>query len=322
MGEFTQNLLKLTEFPFSYSLMGLLALIFGQSTSAGEEFSFVRISPLLILTGFVATTLSICDPVGVLQRLIVKGKKLWKRPPFPFLGRFIPGDRPVYKNSLDFVIARIFREMLGDIFSDHYIFAIAYSPEDPNKRYSIKWGAEFTRELDKLGTDGFDKIAELLEGLKEQTIKTKWITAEIDRITALVYFIIIISLFIVAIQLYHIFLQNFERIFQGVELAKIVILIFSVLALIAVSIMFILRIRGLLKKALIVFRYLTALGAIKTEKEKFKTTLQEIERYLNDTDWTLTKYWVDRIQKEYTELFVMKSQELQKSRLDKQKTKN
>jgi hypothetical protein len=61
MGEFTQNLLKLTEFPFSYSLMGLLALIFGQSTSAGEEFSFVRISPLLILTGFVATTLSICD---------------------------------------------------------------------------------------------------------------------------------------------------------------------------------------------------------------------------------------------------------------------
>jgi hypothetical protein len=32
MGEFTQNLLKLTEFPFSYSLMGLLALIFGQGT--------------------------------------------------------------------------------------------------------------------------------------------------------------------------------------------------------------------------------------------------------------------------------------------------
>jgi hypothetical protein len=39
MGEFTQNLLKLTEFPFSYSLMGLLALIFGHSINL-EELSF------------------------------------------------------------------------------------------------------------------------------------------------------------------------------------------------------------------------------------------------------------------------------------------
>ena len=58
MGEFTQNLLKLTEFPFSYSLMGLLALIFGQDTNL-EDLSFAKVGPLLILMGFVATTLFI-----------------------------------------------------------------------------------------------------------------------------------------------------------------------------------------------------------------------------------------------------------------------
>jgi hypothetical protein len=47
MSEFTQGLLKLTEFPFSYSLIGLLALIFGHGTNL-EELSFSKICPLLI----------------------------------------------------------------------------------------------------------------------------------------------------------------------------------------------------------------------------------------------------------------------------------
>ena len=72
MGEFTQNLLKLTEFPFSYSIIGLLALIFGQGINL-QQLSFANIGPLLILMGFVATTLSICDPVGAIQRQIILG---------------------------------------------------------------------------------------------------------------------------------------------------------------------------------------------------------------------------------------------------------
>ena len=75
MGEFTQNLLKLTEFPFSYSFIGLLALIFGQGTNL-EELSLAKIGPLLILMGLVVTTLSICDPVGALQRRIIKSGRL------------------------------------------------------------------------------------------------------------------------------------------------------------------------------------------------------------------------------------------------------
>jgi hypothetical protein len=73
MGEFTQNLLKLTEFPFSYSLLGLLSLIFGQGINS-EELSIAKFGPLLILMGFVATTLSVCDPLGALQRLVTEFK--------------------------------------------------------------------------------------------------------------------------------------------------------------------------------------------------------------------------------------------------------
>lgn len=137
------------------------------------------------------------------------------------------------------------------------------------------------KSIDLLRIDG------LLEGLKQQTLKTKWITAEIDRITALFYFIVIISLFIVATQVYPVFLEHFTQVLGNIESTRLVILIFSVLALSAVIIMVILRIRGLQEKAAIVFRYLTTLEAIKTDGAKFKTTLQDIERYLNDNDWTL-----------------------------------
>jgi hypothetical protein len=61
MGSLTDNLLNL-EFPFSYSLIWLLALIFGQGINLGEA-SLARLDPLIILMGFVATTLSITDPL-------------------------------------------------------------------------------------------------------------------------------------------------------------------------------------------------------------------------------------------------------------------
>ena len=54
MGTLGDNLLKLKEFPFSYSFIGLLAFI-----SFGEGFlnqPIKRLSTLLILMGFVATT--------------------------------------------------------------------------------------------------------------------------------------------------------------------------------------------------------------------------------------------------------------------------
>ncbi len=112
----------------------------------------------------------------------------------------------------------------------------------------------------------------LIGGLKRQAVNTRWITAEVDRITALVYFIIVISVFISANLLYPVFLQKLAQVFQNNESTRLGILMFSSLALSAVIYMFILRIRRLQRKASIVFGYLTAIGAIEEDKEQFKTT--------------------------------------------------
>jgi hypothetical protein len=77
MGTFTDNLLKLTEFPFSYSFIGLLALIFGQGLNIDDEDFFSKLGPLLILMGFVATTLSITDPIGRLQKGMLYGLSVY-----------------------------------------------------------------------------------------------------------------------------------------------------------------------------------------------------------------------------------------------------
>jgi hypothetical protein len=344
VGEFTQNLLKLTEFPFSYSLLGLLALIFGQGINV-EELSFSKLGPLLILMGFVATTLSICDPVGALQRKILVG-----------IGKLKEMEVAMRANNLLSVFI-LGKSISPNIFPPPYLFAIAYSPGTLNKQTGkkIDWDAvkqmsnfsqsfspqpttervrgdrtgyppitsskteirvrrdpveyfeeleKFEEELDKIGEYDIADIKNLLDGLKEQAVKTKWITAEVDRITALVYFIITISVFIAAILIIADFLPKLAEPFGNLESTRTGILIFSFIALFAVVYMFILKIKGLQAKTLTVFKYLTALGAIKTSKEKFKETLGDVERYLNDSHWTLADYWMNRIQIDYTETFL------------------
>jgi hypothetical protein len=73
MGTLGDNLLKLTEFPFSYSFFGLLILISGGG-GLFEDASLEKLGPALILMGFFATTLTITDPIGALQKVLVKGR--------------------------------------------------------------------------------------------------------------------------------------------------------------------------------------------------------------------------------------------------------
>ena len=234
MGEFAESLLKLTEFPFSYSLIGIIDSFFGQGLNL-ENLSFTKIGPLLILMGFLATTLSICDPIGAIQRSIIKGRKL----------RY-SHDKTASDNYLSY---NIFGKWIFVIFPSPYFFAVAFSPSDVMKRYkNIDWNPvkrfyfelkeisfarkskflrfvfqlryylygglrrdissdfelinkyddlykKFSKELGKINKYDTEDIRDLLEGLKEQTVKTKWITAEVDKITALVYFIVVISVF-------------------------------------------------------------------------------------------------------------------------------
>jgi hypothetical protein len=49
-------------------------------------------------------------------------------------------------------------------------------------------------------------------------------------------------------------------------------------------------------------------------KEDFDKTLQEIERYLTNGDWTLAGYWVRRIMSEYNDL-IIKEWKLEKKKI-------
>ena len=95
--------------------------------------------------GFVATTLSICDPVGTLQRRIVKTPKLIKleeplelnlesvelEPVELFQSRSIKSSYSVealQKWLHTFLIKMIFGRLKISHFSVLYVFAIIYSP--------------------------------------------------------------------------------------------------------------------------------------------------------------------------------------------------
>ena len=137
MGSLSDNLLKLTEFPFSYSFIGLLALIFSPSGESQDnnQLEFDKVGPLLILMGFVATTLSIWDPIGHAQRGLLLG---WSwlcsfMIPFQKPSIYIFPERkkffitPVYGSSVqaeipDYVLAcltRSFQRVLNDTVKNH-----------------------------------------------------------------------------------------------------------------------------------------------------------------------------------------------------------
>ena len=316
MGEFTLNLLKLTEFPFSYSLIGLIALISGQGANI-EELSLARVGPLLILVGFVATTLSICDPVGAIQRKILKGQ-----PIVALLSAPLTEPRLVKPAGANELLKRkIFGVLFVSLFSIPYLFAMRYTPEEAKARIKIDWdslykdtgqlqlkGVNIEKEVEMLkilGDAAIEHLSILLNGLREQTVQTKWINGEIDRITALIYFLIIITLFIIASQIYPHFLANFGQFFNH-ELTGLIILIFSIVAFFAVVIMLIIRMNGLRDKAVTVFKYLASLEAVKTvqSRQMFSTTQDKVERYLDEGHWTLAKFGAIRIEEEYTEQFL------------------
>jgi hypothetical protein len=317
--------------------MGLLALIFGQGTNL--ELSLTKIGPLLILIGFVATTLSICDPVGELQQLIIKSHRLLRQPREIVISREDRASKEIY----NFLRTTIFGRDIPFHFFIPYIFAIIYSPEDMKRRFpqdyggssyissmfpglknkyegvSRDWG-QITQWYEGIKKGGhvigtvaasfynipLKEISNLLEDFKQETVKTKWITAEIDKITALIYFIVTISVFIVAIVTLPNLIHKFAQVFEDNESIRKGLLAFSIIALAAVGYMLVRRILQLLDKASTVFMYLTALTAIKMDKEKFRPNLQDVESYLNSNDWPLAKYWINRIQKDYTEVFLSK----------------
>lgn len=242
--------------------------------------------------------MSIGDPIGRLQRELLK------------IGGF--GYTRI-ENSNDFVKPRVFGYYIGKIFNPAYIFVIGFTPEHI-KNYGIEWEALISKglqnesilrnNLEEIGKGEMARLAKLLEGLRLQTIRSKWITIEIDRITGVIYFIIIILIFFVASIYYPHFLDVFVKAFNNVETTRTWIQIFAFVTLIMMSFMIAFRILELQKKASLVFRYLATLGRPNIMNAVFEPTLSNIERYLDSGDWTLAEYWLDRTEIDYLTFYL------------------
>lgn len=296
MSTLGDNLLKLTEFPFSYSLISLLVLIsspppedlslssqqlnsnqtlssLDELDSSENELSLLtRYGSLLIVMGFVATTLSITDPIGYLQKLFL----------------LIGSTRNLRNWRIHSTKSRI--DELGRQF-------VSTIPNAVIRSLARKPSLE-------LNTDVEVEIRHAMWSLILRTFRTKWIVREIDKTTAIAYFIVVVSIFVSAIisdELFHTaFIENkILTTFQGDPQVRYILLTFSIVAIGAVSYMLYKRLRDLRSNGETVFKYLVALDVIIIDKERFDKSLQIIERHLNDGDWTLADYWSTRVLQEY-----------------------
>jgi hypothetical protein len=189
--------------------------------------------------GLGATTLAICDPVGILQRRMILGTLA---PPASLKDRdFEP------KVLMD---TRIFGKRIGEQFIIPYVVSIRFSPNELSpldRKQFDSWSLDFknwkhgvieypkdSKELEAIRILDVKDTWYLFNQLQKKAVKTKWITAEIDRITALIYFAIIISVFTGAIVFLPDLLQKFSQVFQDSGLVRLAIVILSLAALIAV----------------------------------------------------------------------------------------
>ncbi len=151
------------------------------------------------------------------------------------------------------------------------------------------------REKDRRERSPAYKLYNTLRELKYRTSQSTWLSREIDKTTGLWYFVIVISTFVIAQVAHPEFLEHFpiDKEHYGI------ILILSIVALAAISIMLYFRYVGLRSMAGVVFKFLTEQAAIKIDKESFDKTLEGIRQYLNEGDWTLAGIWVTRLMDQY-----------------------
>jgi hypothetical protein len=187
MGTLTDNLLKLTEFPFSYSFIGLLALIFGQGGSFGDEEFFNRLGPLLILMGFVATTLAITDPIGALQRGFLRGTppriiRWWQNPPLVGLEEVV-GKEKAPKIARQRMLKFAQKYVISQRIFGRYVFLIP-----PKVTVSLSRNFQVILVGSHLEKELLDKVKKAISEINEeadQNLKSiKYVETDLNLISA------------------------------------------------------------------------------------------------------------------------------------------
>jgi hypothetical protein len=256
MGTFTDNLLKLTEFPFSYSLIGLLAFIIYRHSLLGLDIE--QLAPLLILMGFVATTLSITDPIGALLKESLYGFRNRARVEtdddgesfvltprlkdrygsYPPSSRETPPSEEKLKTQeyyrsdlvdelglLDILGTLLFRVVWKSIIKNTVLACLSPNFRDIfSRRIFFVDENSLSEFLMGLDLKDISQIFVKIVSLKEASLRTPWMQREIDKITSMVYFLIVVfvlvSILIVDLVFQEPFLDKFVAGIQGTALSE------------------------------------------------------------------------------------------------------
>jgi hypothetical protein len=179
MANVVDNLLKLTDYPFAFSLTGLVLSISGQQ-SIWSNPSLSVVVPFITLAGLLATSISITDPFGNLIRFVVR-------------------QGPVFKKRLLFRISRLLgtsrlKKKTWDpynLFTDEDLQRLIFSgarriPTDPKERASMYHHME-------------DYVSHYFKSLRTNALSTNWMSYEIDKIVSIFYFLVILILIVVSV---------------------------------------------------------------------------------------------------------------------------
>lgn len=205
MVDFISNLVKLSDYPFTYSLIALVLIINGHSLDLNALSNFEVLGPLLSLIGIMATVLSITDPFGHLIRWILK--------------------TTFYSDSSDAEIlinkdVQFWDSHIGDSF-------LTDDMKPDEKRRHKRTNNIFKKFYDQLvmfferlqyvfsqlakSTLYYETISSYSYYLKLKSISTNWVSYEVDKIVSIIYFTVLLTAVLIAINIspfYMEFLKN------------------------------------------------------------------------------------------------------------------
>jgi hypothetical protein len=225
MASIKEDLIKLTDFPFAYTSVGLILVItFGTKidwTNPLEEYL-----PILFFVGIIGTIISITDPFGKLTKLLIRIRYMIKKSEldsiiqnliFLMLMRIevcldeelSKYEKDLKNKNIDLPEKRKINTFIPDVG-----YSQQYKPINPdliNEKYSLYEDLRGEKKFSKNELlSNFEEIVSFGSGIDEpeskkaspfinNSLKTNWINYEIDKLVSNFYFLIILSLIITLI---------------------------------------------------------------------------------------------------------------------------
>lgn len=98
-----ENLIKLTEYSFAYSLIGLLTIFYTHKKMDLIDTDITIVWPIIVIIGILGTALSIIDPFGNLIRFILRFRVLKESMVIPMIAEFEVLSLRLLKKELGFL---------------------------------------------------------------------------------------------------------------------------------------------------------------------------------------------------------------------------